>query len=299
MNPTPGAPALARRPWLLGLGATLGLATAMVGILEPGPAANALLPDDAVATINGEPLSREIFERAVGSLAADSRNPLGAPERQRVLERLIDEELLVQRARELGLDRHEGRVRALLVRALIDSILADAEADTPDDAAVQTFYEENRDYFASTARIAVETHRIGQRAGENADATRQRAMEATRRLRAGESATLVDAAVADPQIAAIPTGLLPAAKLRQDLGPTPTQQALRLAVGDVSDPVESGGSWWVVRMLEREPGEIPPLAEVEDQIRAEMRRRAGESALRRYLDELRARSDVQRETPEG
>ena len=299
MNPSPGAPALARRPWLLALGAAIGLATAVVGILEPGPAADALLPTDAVATINGEPLSRATFERAVGMLDADSRNPVGAPERQRVLERLIDEELLVQRARELGLDRHEGRVRALLVRALIDSILADAEADTPDPAAVQVFYDNNRDYFASTARIAVETHRIGQRTGEDPSATQQRAMAAARRLRAGESAALVDAALADPQIAAIPTVLLPAAKLRQYLGPAPTQQALRLDVGDVTDPVESGGSWWVVRLLEREPGEVLPLEEIQEQVSAEMRRREGESALRRYLDELRARGDVRREPPAG
>ena len=37
---------------------------------------------------------------------------------------------------------------------------------------------------------------------------------------------------------------------------------------------------------------MPPLDEIREEVRAELRRRAGDAALRAYLDELRARADV-------
>jgi len=44
--------------------------------------------------------------------------------------------------------------------------------------------------------------------------------------------------------------------------------------------------------VEREREYAPPLAEIEEQVRAEWVRRQGERALREYLDELRRRADV-------
>ena len=48
----------------------------------------------------------------------------------------------------------------------------------------------------------------------------------------------------------------------------------------------------MLRMIEREPGRTPPLESVEPEVRAEMLRRAGDRALRAYLNQLRDGSDV-------
>jgi len=45
-------------------------------------------------------------------------------------------------------------------------------------------------------------------------------------------------------------------------------------------------------VVERQPDAEPPLADIRPQVVAEFRRRAGERALRAYLDELRANADV-------
>lgn len=280
-------------PWLLALGAALGLATAIGGILEPGPASEALLPGDAAAVVNGETIDRAQFERAVGLLAADSKNEITDADRRHVLDRLIEEELLVQRARELMVDRHDRRVRSLLVRSMIDSVLADSEASEPDPADLAAFYDQHRDYFAPTGRIQVEAHRFGQRPAQPGDDPRARATEAVRRLRGGKAAALVDAELADPQIAPVPRSLLPPSKLRQYLGPTPTKISLTIETGSISDPIESGGSWWVVRVVDRQAGETPALEGISDEVKGEMRRRKGEEGLRAYLAELRSRGDVQ------
>lgn len=103
---------MSRATGVLAAGALLGLAAAGAALLAPraGPAA---LPDDVVAVVNGAPVRSADYRRAVAALAADRRDPLGDADRRFVLERLVDEELLVQRALELGLARHDRRVRKI------------------------------------------------------------------------------------------------------------------------------------------------------------------------------------------
>ena len=68
--------------------------------------------------------------------------------------------------------------------------------------------------------------------------------------------------------------------------------ALRLSAGEVGDPVRSSVGYHVIQVVDREPGSTPPLAEIEEMVRAEWIRRAGDRALREYLEELHERADV-------
>jgi parvulin-like peptidyl-prolyl isomerase len=102
----------------------------------------------------------------------------------------------------------------------------------------------------------------------------------------------VDEALGDAQVAPVPRDYLPASKLREYLGPTATRRALELAPGEVSDPLRSATGYHVLRLVDRAPGRVPPFEEIEAEVRAEERRRAGDRALREYLDELRERADV-------
>ena len=115
-----------RARWLLGLGAAAGLTLAASSLLS-GPGRNAgELPEGAVARVNDAIIRNEEYARLLAALASDRRNPLTEEDRRRLLDRLIEEELLVQRARELGVDRLDRRVRSILVSAMIDSIVAEA-----------------------------------------------------------------------------------------------------------------------------------------------------------------------------
>jgi parvulin-like peptidyl-prolyl isomerase len=275
----------------LGAGAALGLLAAALGLMTAGgPAAG--LPDHVVAAVNGELLRVEEYERAVAALASDRRDPIGPAEKRHVLDRLLDEELLVQRGLELGLARHDRRVRGDIVSAVIQVAISQADASEPSASEVEDFYRENRDYFTHTGRSFVRQVLVRgrpKRSDEEADA---KAAEAAARLRAGEDYAAVNEALGDPQIAPLPADYLPATKLREYLGPTATRAALSLETGGVSDPVRSATGRHVLQLVDREPGRVPPLAEIEDEVRAELRRRAGDRALRDYLDELRERADV-------
>ena len=226
------------------------------------------------------------------ALASDRREPLEDEDRRYVLDRLVDEELLVQRGLELGFARLDKRVRADLVQAVIQSVVADADRREPTAAEVSEFYEENRDYFTRPGRMRV--RQIWVQAGSrrpDAEA-RARAEEAARRLRAGEPLLQVAEALGDPIVAPVPDASLPATKLSEYLSPSVVRQLLHTEVGAVTEPLRAMGGYHVLRLVAREPAVVPPLSAIETEVRAETRRRAGDRALRRYLDELRERAHV-------
>jgi parvulin-like peptidyl-prolyl isomerase len=130
-------------------------------------------------------------------------------------------------------------------------------------------------------------------AGAPDGATRTRAEEVTRRLRAGEDFASVRAALGDLELAPLPDAPLPIEKLRDYLGPSAVSTLLGLMPGQVSDPIRSTSGYVVLVLVEQSDAEIPPLAEVEPQVRAALRNRSGDDALRRYLDDLRKAGAVE------
>ncbi|HSQ01191.1 MAG TPA: peptidyl-prolyl cis-trans isomerase [Candidatus Dormibacteraeota bacterium] len=283
-----------RRPTaLLAGGAVLGALLAAAGLTAPGVAT---LPPDVVALVNQSPIRTEDYVRMVEAVAGDRRAPIEDADKQRVLDRLIEEELLVQRGLTLDLPRLDRRVRADLTQTVIDGIASQADEREPSDSELQAFYDAHRDIFAGPGRLRV--RQVFVRVTTPSDpAALARADQAAQRLRAGESIDAVQAALGDPPLAALPDTPLPPTKLRDYLGPTALRTALELDVGEVSDPVRSGTGYHVLQVAERQADTAPTLDEVRPQVVAEFHRQASERALRNYLDELRAGAEVKVREP--
>jgi parvulin-like peptidyl-prolyl isomerase len=277
---------------LLGLGAGLGIILAATGLVDVKRPNGSALPRGAAALVNGELIRNEDFARTLAGVAADRRDGVDQQRRRQVLDRLIDEELLVQRGIELGLARNDRKVRGDLTAAVIASVVTQTEDVEPTPAQLQTFYDENRTFFTRPGRLRLRQVFINPASDGGEDAARARAAEASRRLRAGESFDVVRTGLGDPEVSPLPDALLPAEKLVDYLGPTVLTKALALAAGDVSDPIRSGTGYHVVQITERLPDETPSLAEIRPQVVAEFQRRADDQALRAYLDDLRARAHV-------
>jgi parvulin-like peptidyl-prolyl isomerase len=279
-----------RPVWLLVLGAVVGVAAAGAALLRTG--ADAGLPDGAVATVNGTAISADTYTRLVEGYEADTREPASPEMRRRMLDRLIEEELLVQRGLALGLAESDRRVRADIVQAMIRAAIAEAESETPTERELEAFYEEQRAHFTTPGRVRVEQLFVRVKDAEDDSPARARAELARAKLVAGEPPGDVRASLGDPELSPIPDALLPPAKLREYVGPTVLRVALEAPLGEWSRPVRSGAGYSVLRVVEREPAQTPPLAEIRAQVQAEWVRRGGDRALRRYLDELRAEADV-------
>jgi len=276
---------------LLAAGAALGIGLAVASLLDLGGAA-AELPATDVAEVNGVPIRTADYLRAIAALASDRRGELSDADKRHVLDRLVDEELLVQYGVDLGLMRSDRRVRADLVTTVLAAQVASVEGLEPSPREIERFYEANRDFFATPGRLRVGAIWFGDGAAQDRGAALQRAGEAARALRGGEAFAAVRDRLGDPQVAPIPDSLLPPAKVREYAGPSVARALREMAVGAVSDPIEVGGGVYVVVLREAEPGGAPPLAEIEAQVRAEMQRRAGDDAVRDTLERLRADADL-------
>lgn len=282
-----------RRPLvLLFLAVAVGIGLALVS-RRLSPAASRVLPPDAVARVNDAFIRRDDFERALDSLASDRRNLIDDAQRRRVLDRLIDEELLVQHALSSGVLRTNPRVRADLVAAVASVVTAEHEDAQPDAATLAAFYAAQGDRFVEPGRTHVRQIFFRVAALGDAAAAETRARECVARLRNGAAFAALQEELGDPEPSPLPDTPLSAAELREILGPTVARTLLTLAVDAVSDPIRSGTGFHVVQVVERLPDAAPPLTEIQDKVLAAYRQSRSEQALRAYIDDLRRQADIE------
>ena len=196
----------------------------------------------------------------LAGVESDLRSPIDAAMRERVLERMIDEELLVQRALDLGLAVIDRRVRGELTSGLIDSIVSEADAEEPSERRSRS--TSRRASTSSRAPDACALERSSsparpreggaERTGRRTTDALARAQEAAARLAAGEAPSEVEAALGDSQVSPLPDVLLPASKVRDYVGPTLLERSQTLEIGAWSDPVESAGGVYLAQLVDRE-----------------------------------------------
>ena len=86
--------------------------------------------------------------------------------------------------------------------------------------------------------------------------------------------------------------MLPPTKVRDYVGPIILKVLEELPQGTWSDPIESGAGRYLARVIDREAPIVPVFEEVEALVRQDLKRRRGDEALRRYLDDLRNQKSV-------
>jgi parvulin-like peptidyl-prolyl isomerase len=285
-------PPFSRSLLFLVAGIALGAVLAAFGILRTNSVRTGTLPPGAVARVNDELIALDEYQRAVNGLVQDRRSGVDSRQRRMVLDRLIEEELLLQRALELGLAREDRRVRRTLTSAVIESVVAGEDGTQPTDDQLRAFYEQDREFFTSPGQVRVRQIWFKATAPDDMPAALDRAQRAVERLRNGEDFAAIKAELGDRDIAPLPDALLPAPKLGDYLGPTAIRTVLTLPAGAISDPVRTSTGYQVFALIERSAAEPPPFEQIKPQILAEMRRRAADEALRRYLDDLRRHAEI-------
>jgi hypothetical protein len=282
---------LRRTDVLLLLGMLGGAVLAARGLVLEGPAARPAMPRDAVAVVNGEPVSRSSFDTAVGLVERDRGGAVTAAEKHRILQRLVDEELLVQRGLELGLPRSDRKLRGDLVAGVIDAATAGAASGEPTAEDLAAFFETRREHFAPPVPLRVAQVFVARGPRSEAEAS-ARADAAARRLRDGEDLARVRGELGDPPAVEIPSSFVPATRLRDTVGPSAAAIAQRLGAGEVSDPLRGEDGYRVLVVLERGESAPASLEAVRADVLAEYQRQRSEADLRDYLDQLRKSSHI-------
>jgi hypothetical protein len=268
-------------------GAAIAAATLVRGGAPNATRATASVPSEAVAVVNGKPVTRDALARFTGAIARErGRLELDPAEQRRILDRLIDEELLLQHGIALGLDRSEPSARRAIVSAVIDT-LTTAEMRDPDRSDLEAFYRDYGKTLARAGAVQVEVAFVPVGAIAEDDA-KQRASEIARRARAGESLAALGQPL-DPPLAAGPTNF---DVLRDRFGNVVVQALAHLAPGEISDPVRAMDGYWVTRLVAREPDVVPPLDDVADAVQQAWVQHEHDALLTREIERLRNQADV-------
>ena len=288
------------RRWLV-LGAVGGVALAAAslvrsGVPRPSPSGVDATPD-AVAIVNEQPISRDALARYTDAVARQrGRLELDPAEQRRILGRLIDEELLLQRGIALGLDRSEPNARGAIVTAVVDS-LTTAGTREPTREELETFLRENPQGFTRPGRVTIEAALVPLDRPSPAEAP-QRAAEIARRARAGEPLAALASALAAPIDPPLPPGPIAIDALRDRVGAPVVQAVAKLAPGETSDPVRAMDGYWIVHLVEREPDVVPRLDDVYEVVKQAWIQREHERQLDEAIAELRRDAHVEILAPE-
>jgi hypothetical protein len=264
----------------LAVGALAGLLVAAYGMLErsgdPSP-----LPAGSVARVNDALIDRARFDRAIGQLEISlGRDPDDA-ERDRVVQQLIDEELLVQRGIDLNMAVTEPSVRDAIVQSLVASVTAEADAANPDDDELERYLGEHAENYTYATALSVDTW--------ISDDERQ-AQQFVGRLRNTDGeAPDTDAGVR--RVPGLPRGPLPLERLRMFVGPAIAAAALNMPAGS-SAVYARQGRWYILRVNRHEQSVRADLDAVRSQVLVDYRRAQARRLLENYLDGLRRQADL-------
>lgn len=163
------------------IGALVGLGIAGVGLFNAAGTATRIVPPENVATVNQRPIMRS-------DLVTQLETEMGMPfdkatraDKLKVLDEMVREELLVQRALELDFAETDQDARNALVSAVSQQIVAEVTTSQPTDAQLKEYYESNKAKYASEGTLTAR-NLVLPTAGATADQAMAKAKEAAAAL---------------------------------------------------------------------------------------------------------------------
>ncbi len=267
------------------LGILAGLGFVLFGLLEPYPSND---PEtDIVALVNGRPISAMRFQSLADGLNEERRARGQQPiERSEILDRLVEEELIVGRAVELGLPYSDKIARGYLTNSLLAMITDEAMSTVPPEEDLERFFKENSQRFTPAEQVAARFLFVA----EGGPAGRRKATAIRQRW---EKLPLDQMESGDKPPVKVPTSLVPVHKLADYLGGDTAGRIARLAVGETTPPCSWMDGWVVARCLDRTGGRTPAFQDVQSQVLETFRRRRAEEDYEDYMENIRIMADIQ------
>ncbi len=128
----------------LAAGAAVGILLAAAGAFAPSPSLTGQLGGDVIAWVNDKAISAEDLVSGLQEIASDNGSEVTDEDRARLVNRLIDQELLVQRGVEIGVVDSDNTVRKAISAAMIQLIVAtESSSEQPSEEDLRAFFEDH------------------------------------------------------------------------------------------------------------------------------------------------------------
>ena len=276
---------------ILSVGLIIGALLAGLSIIQESNITNFKY----AAKIEDTSISMEKYLVQLEGLAKDKKSPISQKDKEYVLERMIEEELLIKRALDLGMLENNPIARGTIVQQMIKTIIAENMRYEVSDKELNEFFEENIGFFTKSSRLRIQQLYFSDEGTENSSF--EDANRAYDLLISGSSFVEVSNLGSDSALK-IPNSLMTLSKVREYIGPSLMNLARNLQPGTFSQPIKVSGGHKIIFLLEKEMAEQPNLDQVRDVVLAEYSKRRDDNSLREYLENLKNWYDISRNLPE-
>ena len=282
---------LLKHNYILGSGLVIGIFLAALTIVEK----NNIPDQNWAAKIEDRLIPFARYEMQLEGLANDKRSPLTKKDKEYVLERMIEEELLIKRAIDLGMLENNPMARGTIVQQMIKNIISEGSRIEPEEKELIEFFEENIGFFTKANRLRVRQIYFSQ--DDFGDRTLKEAKNAFTRLLKSETFDQVALSGSNSALK-VPDTLMNLSKVREYIGPSLMREAQLLKPGQFSEPKKVSGGYKIIYLVDREEAAQPEYSNIRSSVLSEFSKRRDDQSLRTYLDNLKKWYDVSRNLEE-
>ena len=267
---------------LLLLASIIGTFLAIYSIMETNKNFSSL-PDNIIATVNDKIIPSDKYQTIINLIQNDKRDELTKADREMALDRIIEEELLVQYAYKNGFLEADDLLRKSIVRSVVDSIVEQALSVVPAEQDLLKFYEVNRQTFAID-----EKYRVVILSSKNqSDIDEGKVI-----WQSNYDLTLLRQTFKRIDRLDIPTGFISKIRLGTLIGPLLRDKVLSLEVGETSETLKTIYGYSIVTLVDKKDRVIPEFKEISEIVLQEYKRQQREEILEELLKDLKRQSDI-------
>ena len=240
-------------------------------------------PIDTVVLVNQQPVTESALKFA---RQRSGRFMIDVPVQDRdkqLLQRLIDDELILQRAEELGILQADPGIRKLLARSAIDTVVRESQAVLIKEPELIAFYNDHQAVFQQPQRITLQAAQFDDLGMANISRNA---------VLLGDSLKKT-VSLGGGKILPIPVSPLPKHMLIRYLGISLTDLALGLSATQISQPIVQGDNIYLLQVIENQPATLMPFEQVRETVMTELVSRQRRDSLTTTLEELKQTASIQ------
>jgi len=278
---------------LFAIGAILGLGIAGFGLFTAAGTKISGVPAEDIALINGRHILRSDFITQAQIETALPYDQTTKEQRLKVLNEMIDEEVLVQRGLEVDLAASDPDVRMAEVNGVQLQVDADVIAQQPSDEQLQAYYKAHQDKYAAEGIMALRDLVIRPDDNTTAAQALEKANMAAEAFRKGGDSDNVAATYSMKDSGKLDRGDLFDFAVRIKLSPALYAAAEKLNARQASEPIKEGDDFHVLLMEKRQAPPERSFAEARDAVLQDYKKDEQARVETANLKYLKSKADIQ------
>ena len=283
---------------MLASGALIGLALAGYGLFTANGTRSRGVPPEAIALVNQRQILRSDFMTQTQTQYTMPFAQSTAAQRQKVLQDMINEELMMQRGLEIDLPSYDPDVRNALVAGVELEVTAEVLAEQPTPEELRTYYDAHKEKYSSEGAMQLRDLVVKIDAAHPLETLQGTAQQAIAALREGQPLDVVirKYSLADSgrfrDAGHVDTGDIFQFAVRAKVDDATYNAILPLRDGEVSEPIPLADGVHLIAMIRHRFPLAQTFEQASNQVWTDVKNEALADVKAANIAYLRSRADI-------